>query len=466
MNNRKHTLKRVFACAVVVFMAITATIMSGVVGIELPEWSEVFVTKASAETEGNLQYSVYNGKATITDYTPPNDGDLVIPDTLGGYPVTRIGNGAFVRCAGLTSVTIPDSVTSIGVGEFYGCTGLTSVTIGNSVTSIGWAAFSDFTGLTSITIPDSVTSIGSDAFDGTAWYNEQSDGDVYVGKFYYKYKGTMPKKTSIVIKDGTKGIAVAALNDCTGLTSITIPNSVTSIGGSAFENCTRLTQINWNAESVSDFSDDSNVFNDAGTAGDGFDVVFGDNVKSIPAYAFYYCTGLTSIIIPDSVTSIDSCAFSGCYDLTSVTIGSVLKYIRNIFSGCNKIATLKGADSVERIVGGALDDTVWYEDQPFGDVYIGKVYYKYKGTMPDQTDIILKKGTKGITDGAFENSSGINTLTIPASVTNIGSNVFVNKQHYGCKHVRINTLKIEDLTAWCKIDFSGYYANPLGAPER
>ena len=211
MNNRKHTLKRVFACAVVVFMAITATIMSGVVGIELPEWSEVFVTKESAETEGNLQYSVYNGKATITDYTPPNDGDLVIPDTLGGYPVTRIGNGAFVRCAGLTSVTIPDSVTSIGVGEFYGCTGLTSVTIGNSitsidieafegctgltsitipdsVTSIGWAAFSDCTGLTSITIPDSVTSIGSDAFDGTAWYNEQSDGDVYVGKFYYKYK--------------------------------------------------------------------------------------------------------------------------------------------------------------------------------------------------------------------------------------------------------------------------------------
>ena len=204
MNNRKHTLKRVFACAVVVFMAITATIMSGVVGIELPEWSEVFVTKASAETEGNLQYSVYNGKATITDYTPPNDGDLVIPDTLGGYPVTRIGNGAFVRCAGLTSVTIPDSVTSIGYKAFYGCTGLTSVTIGNSVTSIGWAAFSDCTGLTSITIPDSVTSIGSDAFDGTAWYNEQSDGDVYVGKFYYKYKGTMPKKTSIVIKDGTR----------------------------------------------------------------------------------------------------------------------------------------------------------------------------------------------------------------------------------------------------------------------
>ena len=177
MNNRKHTLKRVFACEVVVFMAITATIMSGVVGIELPEWSEVFVTKASAETEGNLQYSVYNGKATITDYTPPNDGDLVIPDTLGGYPVTRIGNGAFVRCAGLTSVTI-----------------------GNSVPSIGWAAFSDCTGLTSTTIPDSVTSIGSDAFDGTAWYNEQSDGDVYVGKFYYKYKGTMPKRQVLLSK--------------------------------------------------------------------------------------------------------------------------------------------------------------------------------------------------------------------------------------------------------------------------
>ena len=48
---------------------------------------------------------------------------------------------AFSRCAGLTSITIPDDVTSIGNWAFDGCTGLTSITIPSSVTSIGKFAF-------------------------------------------------------------------------------------------------------------------------------------------------------------------------------------------------------------------------------------------------------------------------------------------------------------------------------------
>lgn len=64
-------------------------------------------------------------------------GDLVIPDEIGGYPVTGIGGHAFTGCEALTSITIPSNVTSIGYGVFEGCLGITNVVIqGESMTCV------------------------------------------------------------------------------------------------------------------------------------------------------------------------------------------------------------------------------------------------------------------------------------------------------------------------------------------
>ena len=232
----------------------------------------------------NIESYAFNYCTGLTNITIPNS-------------VTSIGDNAFSHCTAITSVTIGTSVTSIGKSAFGMCIGLTSITIPKSVISIGNGALSGCSGLKSITIPDSVTSIGSYAFYNTAWYDNQSDGLVYAGKVAYKYKGkgTMPQNTSIVIKDGTKGIADYAFEARTGLTSLTIPNSVTNIGEGAFRLCTGLTSL-----------------------------TIPNSVTSICDYAFSLCTGLTSVTIPDSVTSIGSSAFSGCTGLTSVTIpGSV-----------------------------------------------------------------------------------------------------------------------------------------------
>ena len=118
-------------------------------------------------------YTVLNGEASVGggSSSPPavsasTSGAIVIPSTLGGRPVTSIGNSAFRDCNKLTSVTIPGGVTRIGSHAFSACSNLTSVVISNGVTSIGFQAFSSCGELTSVVIGDSVTSIGVDAFYG------------------------------------------------------------------------------------------------------------------------------------------------------------------------------------------------------------------------------------------------------------------------------------------------------------
>ena len=202
---------------------------------------------AGAAVSGLYTYTVNadNASVTITDYPTTETGALVIVDTLGGYPVTSIGNGAFQSCSSLTSVNIPNSVTSIADFAFYNCSSLTSVTIPDSVTSIGDYAFRSCTGLTSITIPDSVSSIEAGAFESCT------------------------SLTSVVIPDSVSsigGLGGRVFYNCSSLTSVTIPNGVSIIWQDTFRSCSSLTSV-----------------------------VIPDSVSIILDGAFYGCTNLASI---------------------------------------------------------------------------------------------------------------------------------------------------------------------------
>ena len=341
---------------------------------------------------------LYNAKAVDSSYSGmfsnagSSSGGL---RAVIGDGVEKIPDYLFCDCAGLTSVTIPNSVTSIGGWAFRNCTGLTSVTIGNSVTSIGGSAFYGCTGLTSVTIPDSVTSIGGYAFYGCTGLTSVTIGNSVTsigGSAFYGCTGL----TSVTIPDSVTNIGENAFSGCTGLTSVTIPDSVTSIGKNAFSGCTGLTKILYNAKAAADLGSGSNVFYNAGTSSGGFRAVIGDSVERIPSYLFYNCTGLTSVTIGNGATSIGYCAFEDCTGLTSVTIPNSVTSIGNgAFSGCTSLTE------------------VFYNAKAAEDLqYSSYGHYAFKeaGASSDGLRVVIGDGVEKVPSHLFYGCTGLTEI--------------------------------------------------------
>lgn len=127
----------------------------------MPSVGTVFKANAAPEeqTERCFSYTIENGEATITN-CENIAGNLKIPNTLGGYPVTAIRKYAFACCTKLTGVKIPEGVTSIGDYAFEECTELTDVIIPDTVTGIGNYVFAFCGKLKMVFIPETVEKIG------------------------------------------------------------------------------------------------------------------------------------------------------------------------------------------------------------------------------------------------------------------------------------------------------------------
>src|SRR5262249_13395965 len=163
-----------------------------------------------------------NGTITITGYTGPG-GDVVIPSTIAGLPVTSIGDAAFsfvnptgqssmTGLSNMTSVTIPDAVTNLGEGAFTGCPNLANISIGKGITTIkggpltqSWGTFQWCSSLTRVTIPDNVTNIG----DGV----------------------------------GTRGGPFGAFAGCAGLTNVIVGKGLAYLGNGTFTYCANLVSV-------------------------------------------------------------------------------------------------------------------------------------------------------------------------------------------------------------------------------
>ncbi len=391
-----------------------------------------------------------------------------------GSCVTEIGDHAFYECTSLESITFAENgrLTSIGDDAFRGCSLLESIVLPEGVTLIGDDTFAYCSSLESISLPDSVTSIGRRSFDQTAYYNDANHldkyGVLYIDNCLIEAKERIDEYT---VSPGTRVIADDAFYAQWLLTKITIPESVTSIGYAAFLDCSRLTgvyitdlaawcMIDFGNGSANPLSCAHHLYLDGNEVKN---LTIPSEITEIKDYAFCDCDGLESVTIGSGVTSIGEGAFCDCYELTgelkipdSVTLigdsafsgcsglSGELKIPDSVtliggyaFDGCRRLTSIEIPDSVTSIGKGAFDNCISLQNVyitnikawcriDFGDEYANPLF---QGAMLylNETPIKDLKNHVEITEikaNAFCGYKGFTNLTIPDSVTSIGSDAF------------------------------------------
>ena len=279
--------------------------------------------------------------------------------------------------------------------------------------------------------------VGDQITVGDLIYEVIADGELEVADTTStSISGAMTIPSSV--SDGSKQYNVTtigerAFSSCSGLTSVTIPDSVTSIGERAFYYCSSMTSINVGSGNPNYSSLNGVLFNKdvsiliACPNGLQGEYEIPDSVTSIGDYAFYYCSGLTSVTIPDSVKSIGFYAFSSCSRLTSVTIPDSVTSIReSMFSGCTSLTSVTIPDSVKSIGAYAFSSCYGLTSVIIGNSVTSIGFYAFRDCS-GLTSVTIPDSVKSIDGSAFNNCTGLTSVTIGNSVTSIGNYAF-----YGC----------------------------------
>ena len=369
----------------------------------LSMFAGISTTSFAEDSYGVFTYHIdTNSKSVvITDCDESASGEVVIPDTIDGYPVVEIRDYTFSNCTNIEKIVIPDSVTTYGLYHVYSgikyisvsennpaflsdeygvlfnkdktilllCPDKTEITeyvIPDSVTEIGMYAFTDCINIKKIVIPDSVKSIGGIAFAGASSLSEITIPDsieffISGNALHYNYKNyyNLLAETAYYADESNWengllycGNHVIDYND--DFNSFSLREGTIGIAGMAFYNLDDVGEIviPESVKVIGDFA-----FSGSSTWGGIKNITILGELTHLGTCVFYKRANLASVKLPDSITFIGNSAFSECDSLKEIDLPTNLETIDYYaFEGCDALEKVSIPATVKTIMTGAFTD--------------------------------------------------------------------------------------------------------------
>lgn len=317
------------------------------------------------ENLGTLDSYAFKGCTALTTVNFVANAKFITPETTEGGTdpapeaydpaglVTTIGDGAFMDCTSLTTITLPYFIARIGNSAFENCTALATFTTMDgadkktaALRTIGDRAFFGNTSLNNVDVNTTkgVNTIGVSAFEncgqlatinlsGVTRFAEgvfrnakalksvtmSASASIYVGQEAFRncvtlsditgriaaaddgaFRNCISLRAITFVSSGIEYIGSNAFNGCVLIQKVSIPSSVVAIGDSAFDGCRGITSLTFESN---------------------------ETLQTIGYSAFGGCSLLTRVILPSSLVELNASAFYGCSDLEYVEFGENIQTV-------------------------------------------------------------------------------------------------------------------------------------------
>ena len=340
------------------------------------------------EKDGDFLYRVEgesdNPEVTIYSYVG-SDTDVTVPSEIKGKPVTTL-HGTFSGKKTVKKVTVPEGVRLIEYNAFFGCTALTTVVLPSSLEEMTEYTFYECTNLKTVSLDTANSKLAK------------------IGRYSFAY---CEKLTGFDIPSSLKELEEGVFSHCLGLKKIIIPDTVEKIDKDAFCGCTNVTEIKipGTVKEAGDFAlfdcekvitaelpismvtlTNLQMSSELETL-----VIVDDGSTELPDKdALNEKKKLKKVVFPDSLTSIPKAFCRSVSALEEVKLPANLKIISNAsFSGCTNLKTID------------LPDTV---------TEIGAFAFKSTGL----TSITIPASVETVDDTAFIDNISLTDVTFPA----------------------------------------------------